>query len=223
MAGTQRLLAIAMAVFVANVPRSGKPDALGIVVQAENARLDAQAVFEGTTVFDGDRLSTGADGTLRLGIGEALLDLTANSSVVVHNNTGKAEKVLELELLSGTAVLSETAESAAEIAANSARVRPVAETRGVVQAEFVGPRELIVCARRGPTQIFFQGESASVAEGKCYRVLMNASADGAAGDQSGKKSAKRGKALVLIAVGAAAAVGINIWRETRDEESPYRP
>lgn len=223
MAGTQRLLAIAMAVFFANIPGRAKPDALGIVVQADHASLDAQAVFEGTTVFDGDRLSTGADGTLRLGIGEALLDLTANSSVVVHNNTGKTEKALELELSSGTVVLSETAKSRAEIVASSARVRPVAETRGVVQVEFVGPRELVVFAQRGPTQIFFQGESATVAEGKCYRVLMNASADGVAGDHSGKKPAKRGKALVLIAVGVAAAISIIVWRETRGAESPDRP
>ena len=223
MAGTQRLLAITMAVFFANIPGRAKPDGLGIVVQADHASLDAQAVFEGTTVFDGDRLSTGADGTLRLGIGEALLDLTADSSVVVHSNTGKTEKALELELLSGTAVLSETAESKAEIVASSARVRPVGETRGVVQAEFVGPRELIVCARRGPTQIFFQGESASVAEGKCYRVLMNASAAGAAGDESGKKPGKRGKALVLIAVAVAAVTGIVVWLDLRGSESPDRP
>ena len=223
MKGTQRLLATVMAVFLASVPGRAKPDGLGIVVQADHASMDTQAVFEGTTVFDGDRLSTGAGGMLRLGIGETILDLTANSSVVVHSNTGKTTKALELELISGTVVLSETAESRAEIVASSARVRPVAETRGVVQAEFVGPRELIVCARRGPTQIFFQGESATVAEGRCYRVLMNASAEGAAGDQSGKKPGKRGKALVLIAVGAAVAVGIIIWRETRGAESPDRP
>ncbi|HXJ05296.1 MAG TPA: hypothetical protein VNH65_09375 [Candidatus Acidoferrum sp.] len=223
MKGTQRLLATAMAVFLANVPGRAKPDALGIVVQADRASLDAQAVFEGTTVFDGDRLSTGAGGALRLGIGEAMLDLTADSSVVVHSNAGKIAKALEMELLSGTVVLSEPAEGRAKIVASSARVRPVAETRGVVQVAFVGPRELIVFARRGPAQIFFQGESATVAEGKCYRVLMNASADGAAGDQNGKKSAKRGKALVLIAVGAAVVVGIIIWRETRGEESPDRP
>jgi len=52
---------------------------------------------------------------------------------------------------------------------------------------------------------------------------MNASADGAAGDESGKKPGKRGKALVLIAVGAAVAVGIIIWREDRGAESPDRP
>src|SRR5690348_5863861 len=162
MKGTQRLLATVMAVFVTSVPGRAKPDALGIVVQADHASLDAQAVFEGTTVFDGDRLSTGAGGMLRLGIGEAMLDLKADSSVVVHSNTGNPTKALELELLSGIVVLSEPAESRAEIVASSARVQPAVETRGVVQTEMVGPRELIVCARRGPTEIYFQGESATV-------------------------------------------------------------
>ncbi|MFI5092117.1 MAG: hypothetical protein ACHQIK_01620 [Candidatus Acidiferrales bacterium] len=64
MAGTQRLLAIAMAVFLANIPARAKPDALGIIVLADRASLDSQAASEGTTVFDGDRLSTIAGGRL---------------------------------------------------------------------------------------------------------------------------------------------------------------
>jgi hypothetical protein len=50
MAGTQRLLAITMAFSLAGFPRSAKPDALGIVVQADHASLSSQAASEGTTV-----------------------------------------------------------------------------------------------------------------------------------------------------------------------------
>lgn len=223
MAGTQRLLAIAMAVFFANVPGRAKPDALGIVVLADRASLDSIATSEGTTVFDGDRLSTSAGGRMRLRIGEALLDLTEDSSVVVHYNTARVARDFEAELISGTAVLSETPGSAAEIVARSARVRPAAETRGVVEVKLVGPRELIVCARLGPAQISYQGESATIAGGKSYRVLLKPSEDGAGGDPSGREPAKRGKALVLIAVGVAAATAIIVWRETRGTESPDRP
>lgn len=223
MAGTQRLLAIAMAVFFANDPGRAKPEALGIVVLADRASLDSIAASEGTTVFDGDRLSTSAGGRMQLRIGEALLDLTGDSSVVVHHIKVRVARDFEAELFSGTVVLSETPGSAAEIVASSAHVRPAAETRGVAEVQLVGPRELIVCARLGPAQISYQGESATIAGGKSYRVLLKSSEDGPPGDPGGKRPQKRGKALVLIAVGVAAATAIIVWRETRGVESPDRP
>jgi hypothetical protein len=122
-----------MALSLAGIPRSAKPDALGIVVLADHASLGAQAASEGTTVYDGDRLSTEARGSLRLLIGKAMLYVTEQSSVIVHQDTNIPAKEFEAELVSGTAVLSVTAGTTAEIVASSARVRPIAETWGVVQ------------------------------------------------------------------------------------------
>jgi hypothetical protein len=229
MAGTQRLLAITMAFSLAGIPSGAKPDALGIVVQAEHANLGSQAASEGTTVYDGDRLTTEARGSLRLLIGEAMLYVTEQSSVIVHKDANVAAKEFEAELVSGMAVISVTAGTTGEILASSARVRPTAETRGVVQVRLVGPQELLVFARRGPAQISYRGESETIAEGKSYRVLLNPSDDGASGDVSAKKSGKRGTALLLIAVGVATAAGITaLWRGTesgvkRGVESPDRP
>jgi hypothetical protein len=229
MAGTQRLLAIAMSFSLPGIPSSAKPDALGIVVQADHASLGSQAASEGTTVYDGDRLSTEAGGSLRLLIGEAMLYVTEQSSVIVHQDANPAAKEFEAELVSGTAVISVAAGTTGEIIASSARIRPIAETRGVVQVRFVGAHELMVFARRGPAQISYRGESETIAEGKSYRVLLNASDDSGSGVQSAKKSGKRGKALLVIAVGVAAAAGITaLWKVTERGaggavESPDRP
>jgi hypothetical protein len=213
MAGTQRLLAIAMAFFVAGGPGSGKLDALGIVVQADHASLGSEAATEGTTIYDGDRLSTGAGGSLRLLVGQASVYLMEQSSVIVHNDASRAAKEFEAELVSGAAVLSVTARTFAEIVAGSARVRSTAEARGVVQVRIVGPHELMVFAQRGPAQISYRGESETIAEGKFYRVLLNPSDEGASGMQGAKRSGKRSKALVLIAIGAAASAGVALlWR-----------
>ena len=225
MAGTQRLLAIMKSFSVAGIPGSAKPDALGIVVQADHANLGSQAASEGTTVYDGDRLSTGAGGSLRLLIGNAMLYVPEQSGVIVHQDANVAAKEFEAELLSGTAVISVTAVTSGEIVAGTARVRPMAETRGIVQVRLVGANELLVFARRGAAQISYRGESETIAEGKCYRVLLHPSDDGASGDVSAKKSGKRGKALVVIAVAAATAAGITaLWRGAqKGVESPDRP
>jgi hypothetical protein len=181
MAGTQRLLAITMAFSLAGIPSSAKPDALGIVVLADHASLGSQAASEGTTVYDGDRLSTEAGSSLRLLIGEAMLYVAEQSSVIVHKDASAVAKEFEGELVSGTAVLSLTTGTTEEIVAGSARVRSIAEMRGIVQVRLAGPHELIVFARRGPAQICYRGESETIAEGKSYRVLPNPSDDGASG------------------------------------------
>jgi len=229
MAGTQRLLAIAMAFSLTGIPGNAKPDALGVVVLADHASLGSQAASEGTTVYDGDQLSTEAGGSLRLLIGEAMLHVTEQSSVIVRKDVNIAAKKFEAELVSGTVVISVTAGTPGEIVASSARVRPMAETRGVVQVQLVGPPELIVFARRGPAQISYRGESETIAEGKSYRVLLNPSDDGASAGQGAKKSGKRRKTFVLIAVGAATTAGVALlWRSTdrgasTSVESPDRP
>lgn len=229
MAGTQRLLAITMAFSLACIPGSAKPDAVGIVVQADHASLGSEAASEGTTVYDGDRLSTEARGSLRLLIGKAMLYVTEQSSVIVHQDTNIEAKEFEAELVSGAAVLSVTAGTTGEIVASSARVRPIAETRGVVQVRLIGSHELMVFARSGPAQISYRGESETIAEGKSCRVLLNSSDDSASGAQSAKKSGKHSKALVLIAVGAATAAGAALlWRNmdkgaSAGVESPDHP
>ena len=226
MAGTQRLLAIAMAFFTTGIPGSGKADALGMVVLADRARLGSMDAAEGTTIYDGDRLSTGAGGSLRLRVGEAIVNLTEQSCVIVHEDASRAAKAFEAELVSGAVALSKTAGTAAEIVASSARIQPVAETRGVVQVRLVGPHELMVFAQVGPAQIWYRGESETIAEGKSYRVLLNASDDSASEGQVPKNPGKDGKAIVVIAVAGLTAAGVAVlWGggSGKGVESPDRP
>jgi hypothetical protein len=227
MAGSQRLLAIATAFLLTGIPGIGKTDALGMVVLADQARLGSEAATEGTTIYDGDRLSTGAGGSLRLKVGEAIVNLTEQSCVIVHEDPSRAAKEFEAELVSGAVVLSETAGTAAEIVASSARIRSIAETRGVVQVRLVGPHELIVFTQLGPAQISYRGETVTIAEGKSYRVLLNSSDDSTSAAQVPKKPGKGGKGIVLIVVGALTGTGVVLlWGgggSGKPVESPDRP
>ena len=235
MAGPQRLLAMAMTFFVAGAPGGGGAGALGMVVQAEHASLGSEAAAQGTTIYDGDRLSTGDGGSLQLMVGQAMLSLAERSDVIVHGGASGARKVLEVELVSGNVVLSATAGSGGEIVASSAHIRPLAVTRGVVQVRIVTANELIVFARRGAAEVSYRGESETIAEGKAYRVQLNAAEGGAGGagdagdDQGAKPAQKRRKALILILLGAGAvaAAAVIIPHVTGGSgpgiESPDRP
>jgi hypothetical protein len=225
MAGTQRLLAIAISFSLAGIPGRAKPDALGIIAQADHANLGSQAASEGTTIFDGDRLTTGERGSLRLLLGETMLYLGEQSSVIVHNDTSRAAKHFVAELVSGAVVLSATDATLGEIVASSARVRSIAETRGVVQVRLIAANELIVLARRGPAEICYRGECETVPEGKSYRVLLNASDDASPGTVGAASPGKASKTLILIGVGAATAASIAAtWGGgQRGVESPDKP
>lgn len=228
MAGTQRLLAIAMSfsLLLAGVPTHGKPEALGVVVQAEHANLGSVAASNGTTIYDGDRLSTSAGGSLRVQAGEATLFLAEQSSVIVREVADGAANGFEAELMSGGVEFSAAAGTRGAVVASSARIVPVAETRGVVQVRRAGPYELIVFARQGPAQISYHGETETIAAGKSYRVVLHPSDDTAAsgsgsGDASTKKSGEHGKAFEMTVIAAVALAAIPpIIKEL---ESPDRP
>jgi len=229
MAGTQGLLATALVFSLANPRGNSRAEPLGIIMQADRASLGSESTAQGTTIYDGDRLSTGAGGSLRLRIGEAMVDLMEESRVIVRSEGDNAAKEFAAELVAGTALLSTTAETHGKIVANGARVRPLAVPRGVVQVRIVGALELLVFARRGPAEVSYHGESETIEEGKSIRVLLNPEQDGSSGALGTKKSGKRGKAFLLIAVGAGTATGIVLMRRGseggtgRGVESPDRP
>lgn len=230
MARIQSFLAVAVAFSLAGSSGSANPEALGFVVHAEHARLGSQSLSEGTTVYAGDQLFTEAEGSLQLTVGEDTLSLTERSSAILHNvSVGNANE-FSVELIVGSLVLSEKAGRAGEIVANTARVRPVTETRGVVQVWLVGPSELIILARRGPAQVSYRGESEIIAEGKAYRVLLSPAEDGTSDDHSPAQTRNRRRTLILVAVAAGAAAGITAplvlgtkSANTKGMESPDRP
>lgn len=228
MAGTQRLLAIVTAFlsFATGTPGS-RPGLVGVIAQANHASVGSQSASEGTTIYDGDLLSTDAEGTLELLIGQAVLHLAGRSSLVLHGSGGKAgASRFDAELLSGTAGLSVPSASFGEIVACSARVRSMPQTRGSVRVEILGPRELWVYAQRGAAEISYRGETEIVPAGKAVRVLLNAEEDGQSGAAT-KKATKRSKMILVLATAAGAAVAavvaVKLTGRQTAVESPDHP
>jgi hypothetical protein len=221
MVGTQGLLAIAMSFLLAGIPGGSKPEVLGIIVVAEGASLSGGSASEGTSVYNGDRLSTEAGGALQLRSGGVALALSGASSVVVRNNAGGAGKEFEVELASGTITLSAAAEAAAEIQALGARIRRGADGRVIVQVRILGPKELMVSARRGSVLVCYGGENEMISEGRSYRVILDPPEGGTTADQNAKKPGKESKAFLLIAIIVATAITVPFVHA--QFESPDRP
>jgi hypothetical protein len=233
MAGSQHLLAIAMAFISAGVPggSGSKLEAVGVIVEANHASLSGHSASEGTTIFDGDQMSTEAEGSLDLQIGQAVFHLADRSSAVMHDilhdSASNSVRQFDVELLSGAAVLSVTAANSGGIAACGARIQPIPQTRGIVRVQIAGPHELVIYAKRGAAQISYRGETENIEEGKTYRVRLSADDEGGQGGAITKSSGHSSKLLLVVAVVVGAATAIAAGQAASGKqgslESPDHP
>ncbi len=202
-----------------------QPSALGVVVQATMAQLGTAAATPGATIFDGDALSTGTQGTLRLRAGSALLYLGSESGVTLRRTGSGAQA----EMTGGTLVVSTSSAAAMGITANGATIRPVADGPAVAQVTLAGPKELYIFARRGALEFSYADESEVIPEGASYRVMLDpqevvaqAPAGAGVGAQAPPKNARRRRrGFIFFLWGVTGAV--TAWAVHEALESPDRP
>ncbi len=194
----------------------------GVVSHADRAHIGEAPASSGTTVYDGDRLSTETDGVLRLNAGTTALDLAPQTSLTVRlTASGQSTQV---ELAAGMLVFSVANPPAVAVHANNAWIRPASSAPTVAHIRIVNPKELRISAQRGSLQFSYEGESALIPEGVAYRVLLDPEDDPASASASGqpnKKSGKARKPFLFIAIAAAAAVAAILLM--RNYESPDQP
>ena len=221
----RHFLALEMAGFVALNSGVPMPTVMGVVAVAERAHLNASAVSEGTTVYDGDRLSTEPGGMLRLRGEGAALDLGEESTVVVRGKENGAQGT-EVELSRGTLLFSTMHAGALEITARGAHVGPIADARTAAQVSITGPKELCIYARRGSLQLSYREESETIAEGTAYRVILDPADDDVQKKEPVKQRRRKAFLLIAIAGGAAGGAAALLTHENhghRQMESPDRP
>jgi hypothetical protein len=224
----RRSLAVVLVCLLVGIPLPGATPPLGIVTQSFRGHLRTAEVSAGATIYDGDRLSTDAGGTLRLRTGASLMYLAEHTNVTLHS----AAMGALADLSGGSLIFSSALVSAMEIRAREARIRTAGNVPTVAQISVVGPKELRVTARRGALELTYRDETERIAEGASYRVLLdpspadippaiNGRGPGSWPGTPPRPSGKPGKGLLLIAVGIA--VPITIWVMLEAWESPDKP
>ena len=207
-------------------------DIFGIVTQASDASLSYGAISAGASVYDGDTLATGVDGTLTLRATSSMIDLGTRSRVTLPSASA-ADKCAQFTLSAGTVMFATPQTAAIEIRADQADIRPATQVPSSGQITVITPSSFEIFARRGALKIQYRDDTEMIAEGKSYRVVLDASNDDAPSaktapsDQpkSVKAPSHKRKRIVLIAIGgsvAATAIAIP-WALSNDYESPDHP
>ncbi len=171
------LIAILIVSLVETPVFASPSSALGVVLQAERARVGGGDAVDGATIFDGDTLATGPAGALRVRLGVAQLHLLADSSAALRQTPGMVSAALQR----GTVVFSAAAARAIEVRASEARIRPQTAEPTLAQVTLVSPNEFLLTCQRGQLEVLIGNEVHSVSAPTSYRVLIDPEPQGPRG------------------------------------------
>src|SRR5258708_3747114 len=122
---------------------------LGIVLQADRAQVGSDVTSGGSTVYDGDRLKTQIEGTLRATLGGPQLYLRHATSAQVH----VLPNGFSADLTEGAVVVSTTEGQSFQLLADGATIRPVGTQPVVAQITRVNAKELQLTSSRGALEV----------------------------------------------------------------------
>ena len=219
----RQFAAVAAASLLVGGPLPGKVLPLGMITHADRAHVGEAAASVGTTIYDGDQLSTEAEGALRISSPALTLHLEA-LSVLTLRHADTTEDSVEADLARGTLVFSISRNGSINVVADDASIRPAANVAAIAHVRVVNPNELRIYAQRGTLEFSYHGESEVIGEGAAYRLLLDPSEKEAVAVESepaGKKPAGLHPKFLLVAIGIAASTAIPVV--IHDMESPDKP
>lgn len=195
---------------------------LGVVIQADHARLDAAEASKGATIYPGDTFDTDADGALRLRIGSGQIYLPASSAATLSSNSNLAH----VTLTRGSLTMASLASSQLEVETPAGVLRGADGQAVTAQATIASPSEVLVSAVKGNLILDNDGELHNIPEGKAYRIVIDQDPSPAPVQDNYPQDFHRTKrrrrlAFFLIFAGGVALVAGVAWYEL--SQSPYKP
>ena len=163
----RRILAMTLAVLLSSISLPGQTAPLGVISQSVGAHINNSSASVGTTVYDSDRLSTEANGSLTLRSGAVQLILAESSALLLNQE----DKGLRAMLQRGTVAFKVEAGGALRLNAVDVRVRPQGDqsTAGQMTLENCA---VLVTSRLRALEVTAGAETKTVEEGRSYRVAL---------------------------------------------------
>lgn len=182
---------------------------LGSVMQADRAHQGVDITSSGATIYDGDRLETQDDGTLRARLGKSQLYMQQSTLAEVHGLSNG----YSANLLRGTVIASSPEGQTFQLLANGATVRPVSAHPTVARVTRLNANELLLTSNLGAIQVTYEGDIKTIEAGNSVRMEIKTE-DAAAdpGPQAAPSHGGRNRAVYFVVAAAGVATGIGIWR-----------
>jgi len=142
--------------------------AVGTILEADNAHIGSAVTSAGASIFIGDLVSTDSNGHASIRIGETRFQLPEYSSAAFY--TGPTGSVAALQ--SGSLIVSSTgATDNFEIYASDVRIVPGTQRPIYAEVTIVSPCELKITAQHGTLEVTSGKENKTIDENHTYRVV----------------------------------------------------
>ncbi|HET9400290.1 MAG TPA: hypothetical protein VFO34_05000 [Candidatus Acidoferrales bacterium] len=141
---------------------------LGVIVIGQKAMLGSVPIADGTSLFDGDTVSTQDQGSLRISLGAAQVWLGQNSALSLHKTATGVEARLE----TGMMRFSGAAGAPLEFRVLDALVRPKQPT-AAGQLAVITPTEFQVGSTSGTLTVDVDGDVRTVEESTAYDATLS--------------------------------------------------
>jgi len=222
------VLSLCVSLCAYNLPlyAGGKP--LGILTLAYGAHLNASDAFAGLSVFDGERVSTDADGKIGVRIGASVITLVGESGATLQR-TGDGAHV---DLDAGSAYMWSAESNPVEVHVEGALLRPHGAHQAQVQVLMFGPKILQITTRQGSVDFSYGKEFRVLPEGQTYRIYLESEDDPRGATDAGSGTEKAGLSMgakVAYFILAGAGAGLAAWgihdliQSNSGVESPAKP
>jgi hypothetical protein len=194
---------------------------LGWVLQAERAHVGPDLTSGGATIYDGDRLETQEDGTLRARLRNSQMYLRPSTIAEVHGlSNGYSAR-----LLRGAVIVASPEGQTFHLLANGATIRPLGMKATVAQITWVNANELLLTSDVGAIEVSFEGDVKTIEAGNSYRMEIQPEGSGPQGTgggpgNSGPTHAGRNHAAYFWIAAAAVGSGIGVWRALVSSSNP---
>ena len=162
----RRALATILVFLLAGMPVFGQTP-LGLVTQSSLGHLNNAVASVGTTVYNGDRLSTEVGGTLGVRFGSVQLVLPEDSAIFV----GQEGPILTAAIQQGSVAFTAESGGALRLTAADVRVRPQSPTLTAGQMT-LEKCAVVVTSRIQALEVTAGKETKIVEAGQSYRVAI---------------------------------------------------
>lgn len=197
-------------------PASSPSVPLGVVVAADNPNVGAGVSTTGVTIYDGDRLETPANSSLRVRLGSGQMVLRQNTVALVH----AFPNGFSADLNNGTVVVSSPEGKTFQLIADGATIRPANAQATSGQISMISPTELVLTGTRGTLEVTMGDEVKTVEAGSSYRLEVESEDAGSNPSPQGPHPAARNHFIWILIPVIAAATGIVIWRALVSPTAP---
>jgi hypothetical protein len=199
---------------------------VGHVVQATAAEVDQAKLTVGTTLYNGDTITTDTTGSMLASVRSSQLAMSSSSQDALEECTDQ----LHVLVYYGTTDFTASAADHVEFLIAQGIVKPLDGQSASGRISVVSEREAVVSAKQGSLVVDDDGKKTTIPEGQSYRITLGgdphdyAPAPGCGGGEENTKMIHPGQRNLLfdlIIAGGAAGAGYALWQ--LNTVSPSKP